>query len=156
MSQLSTFVFSRSPIAARAARRKVRSFDDLPAVTRDEVELVVSELVIAALRQEGTERDVIEMSVERDREHVVVEINDHSITGGLLPDGLGAQLLDSLCESWRASAGTVTASIALGRAKFGAQRRRADRGRRPSGGSLLLEAHVDRGLSIGRPAFSRG
>jgi hypothetical protein len=155
MSQLSTFVFSRNPSAASAARRKVRSFDDLPAVTRDEVELVVSELVTTALLREGTERDVIEMSVQRDREHVVVQINDHSITGGLLPHGLGAQLLDSLCESWRARAGTVTASIALGRAESGATQRRADRGRRSPGGSLLLEARVDRRRSIRRPAFSR-
>jgi hypothetical protein len=156
MSQLSTFVFSRNPSAARAARRKVRSFDDLPAVTRDEVELVVSELVTTALLREGTERDVIEMSVQRDREHVVVQINDPGITGGLLPHGLGAQLLDSLCESWRARAGTVTASIALGRAESGAPRRREDRGRRAPGGWLLLEARVDRRRSIRRPAFSRG
>jgi hypothetical protein len=155
MSQLSTFVFSRNPAAARAARRKVRSFD-LPAVTRDEVELVVSELVTTALLREGTERDVIEMSLQRDGEHVVVQINDLNIVGGLLPDGLGAQLLDSLCDSWRARAGTVTASIALGRAEFGAPRRRADRCRPAPGGSLLLEARVDRRRSIGRPVFSRG
>jgi hypothetical protein len=156
MSQLSTFVFSRNPAAARAARRKVRSFD-LPAVTRDQVELVISELVTTALLREGTERDVIEMSLQHDGEHVVVQINDLNLVGGLLPDGLGAQLLDSLCGSWRARAGTVTASIALGRAEFGAPRRRADRGRRAPGGSLLLEARGDRGRSmIGRPAFSRG
>lgn len=156
MSQLSTFVFSRNPSAARAARRKVRSFDDLPAVTRDEVELVVSELVTTALLREGAELDVIEMSVQRDSDHVVVQINDHNISGGLLPNGLGAQLLDSLCESWRARAGTVTASIALSRAEFGVPRRRADRSRRAPGGSLLLEARLDRGRSIRRPAFSRG
>lgn len=159
MSELSAFVFHRSPSAVQAARREVRSLTDLPRAKREEIELVVSELVSAALLGQGCETDLIEITVQREPERVLVEVTDRSATATSLPAGLGAQLLDSLCESWRpgdgsVAASSVTASIRLDHAHASAARRHGRS--RPGGtGPLPREARALDRRSILRAAPTR-
>jgi hypothetical protein len=151
MSQLSTFVFARDPRAVRAARRKVRSLNDLPEITRDELELVVSELVTSSLLRAGPGPEVIEMTIRLNHK-VAIEVVDPGVHAGLVADGMSARLLDSLCDSWRIEDGKITASISIGHAQLGPSPRQSRAG---AVDRLLLEVRGAARGPIMRPMFSR-
>jgi hypothetical protein len=157
--ELSAFAFQRSPWAVQAARREVRSLSDLPRAKRGEIELVVSELVSATLLGEGRGTDLIEITVQREPERVLVEVTDRSAKATSLPAGLGAQLLDSLCESWRPSDGSVAASSVIASIPLdhihASAARRHGRSRPGGAGPLLFEARALDRRSILRPAPTR-
>lgn len=151
MSQLSTFAFVRDPQAVRAARRKVRSLDDLPEITRDRLELVVSELVTSSLLRAGPGPDVIEMTI-RLSHNVAIEVVDPGVRAGSGADGMSARLLDSLCDSWRIEDGKITAAIPIGPAQLGGSPRQSRTG---AVDRLLLEVRGAARGPIMRPMFSR-
>lgn len=95
--------------APRRAREALRDFPELDEI-RDDVALVVSELVTNAVKHSGAAHgDVITMSVSVDAERVRIHVHDPARTG-LTPrlrehhsqqiGRLGLQLVDQIARRW--------------------------------------------------------
>jgi two-component sensor histidine kinase len=116
------FSLPPDPLAAGEARRRVRTLSDLPEEVVISAELVVSELITnSVLHAELGPDDVIEVSLRRDDDRLVIEVDDHDGLSGRAgahpvasrPGGLGLKMLDTLCEHWHAESGRVVASLSL-------------------------------------------
>ena len=116
MSGCERFLLAPDHSAVRAARLRVRDFDELPQETGANAELVVSELVAnSVLHARMNPEDMIEVTLRRESGRVVIEVAD----GGAFSrrpgskGGWGFKILDAVCECWHAQGGRVSASIAL-------------------------------------------
>lgn len=116
MTSAERFMLAPDRRAVREARLQVRAFDDLPRQTGADAELVVSELVAnSVLHARMGPDDVIEVTLRREGEHLLIEVADG---GGFSrrpgsKGGWGFRVLDAVCERWNADGGRVCAMIAI-------------------------------------------
>jgi len=102
---------------------RIREFGELPAQTASDAELVVSELVANALLHAHLRpEDPIDVTIERDRDHLVIAVDDHGSFSGHPRgrEGIGLRVLDALCDEWHAQSGLVRASLRVSQAREGA------------------------------------
>jgi len=110
------FQLAADKLAVREARLRVRELGDLPARTAADAELVVSELVANALLHARLEPGApIDVALVRERDRLVIEVDDHGSFSGRprSRSGMGLRVLDALCPDWSAKSGQVSASLAI-------------------------------------------
>jgi two-component sensor histidine kinase len=116
MASRAHFTLTPDALAVREARLRLRAFDDLPAQTRADAELVVSELVANSLLHARLGPDeLIDVTLRRRDRCLSIEVDDHGRFSGRPRGrrGAGLRVLDTLCEDWHAEAGRVSASIRI-------------------------------------------
>lgn len=127
MARCVSFRLTADKLAVREARVRVRELGDLPAQTVADAELVVSELVANSLLHAHLgEGDVIDVSLVREADRLLIEVDDHGSYSGRPRShaGMGVRVLDALCEDWSARSGQVSASLPIGSARAARSARR--------------------------------